>query len=203
MTVNNFTDTSESIYIIVDTFTAVAKPVVNLMVNTDGNMIETTWSTGNDNVTGYIIFYYHSNGSTTTFKENEVFHKYNDKNRKVYRVSVQALSIHLPSILTGPVTVRGKKSGFKCFDFSVSVCIVPERVGNISLSLIEEELNIAWGHTLEPNDFSWNYTVSIINTKTGSEVFRRVLPNTLTNVSTLELGMCVDTYPTYSFTCLL
>ena len=76
-------------------------------------------------------------------------------------------------------------------------------VGNISVSVRGEELIIAWEHTLEPNDFSWNYTVSIINIKTGSEVFRRVLPNTLTNVSTPELGMCVDTYPTYLATCLL
>ena len=70
------------------------------------------------------------------------------------------------------------------------------------MSVRGEEYTIAWGHTLEPNDFSWNYTVSIINTKSGSEVFRRVLPNTLSNVSTLELGMCVDTYPTYLATCL-
>ena len=60
------------------------------------------------------------------------------------------------------------------------------------MSVRGEELIIAWEHTLEPNDFSWNYTVSITNTESGSEVFRRVLPNTLTNVSTLELGMCVD-----------
>ena len=174
-----------------------------LRVNTDGNLIETTWSTGPDSITGYKIFYHHSNGSTTTITIKGTSHKFNDENRKVYRVSVQALSVPLPSILTGPVTVRGRKSEFNCFDFSVSVCIVPERVGNISLSLIGEELNIAWGHTLEPNDFPWNYTVSIINTKTGSEVFRRQLPNTLTSVSTLELGMCVDACFTYSFTCLL
>ena len=63
------------------------------MVTNDGNTIETTWFTGNDNVTGYKIFYYHSNGSTTKFKENRTFQKYNDENRSVYRVSVQALSV--------------------------------------------------------------------------------------------------------------
>ena len=176
--------------IIAHIITVVAKPVVNLTVTTDGNIIETTWSTGHDYVTRYKIFYYHSNGSTTTFKIKDTFHKLNDKNQKVYRVSVQALSVHLPSILTGPVTVRGRKSKFNYFDRDF-VYTVPEAVGTISVSLIGEELIIAWEHTLEPNDFSWNYTVSIINTGSGIEVFRRVLPNTLTNVSTLELGMCV------------
>ena len=98
---------------VADTFTASTKPVVNLGATTDGNIIETTWSTGHDHVTGYKIFYYHSNGSTTTFKISGTSHKLNDKNQKVYRVSVQALSVHLPSILTGPVTVRGRKSEFK------------------------------------------------------------------------------------------
>ena len=103
------------VHIIAHIFTVVAKPVVNLMVNTDGNIIETTWSIGHDHVTGYKVFYYHSNGSTTTFKENGTFQNFNDKNQKVYRVSIQALSVHLPSILTGPVTVRGRKSKFNCF----------------------------------------------------------------------------------------
>ena len=173
-----------------------------LMVNTDGNLIETTWSTGEDNVPGYKLFYYHSNGSTTTLKIKDTFHKLNDKNQKVYRVSVQALSVPLPSILTGPVTVRGRKSEFNCFDRDF-VYTVPEAVGNISVSVRGEELIIAWEHTLEPNDFSWNYTVFITNTGSGSEVFRRVLPNTLTNVSTLELGIYMHTFPTYSFTCWL
>ena len=90
------------------------------MVNSDGNLIETTWSTGEDNVTGYKLFYYHSNGSTTTFKISGTSHKFNDKNQKVYRVSVQALSVPLPSFLTGPVTVRGRKSEFNCFDLVIS-----------------------------------------------------------------------------------
>ena len=90
-------------------FAAVANAVVNLMVIADGYDVKTTWSTKEgSNATGYKIYYQHPNHNYTIFVLNDTFHKINDENQKVYTVSIQTLSVHLPSNIAGPVTVRGE-----------------------------------------------------------------------------------------------
>ena len=91
-------------------FAAATSSVVNLMVMSDEYDVKTTWSAEEgSNVAGYKIYYQHPNRDYTIYVLNNTSHQINDENQKVYTVSVQALSaVHLPSNITGPVTVRGE-----------------------------------------------------------------------------------------------
>ena len=92
----------------------VANPPMDLSVYVSKKIstIRVQWSMprGGDDVTGYYVLYNHPNNVTTinenadatsaTFIEGNAL-------QQVYSVSIQALSQHLPSVLIGPVTVRG------------------------------------------------------------------------------------------------
>ena len=77
------------------------------------------WSipSSGDDVTGYLVHYHHPNYDTTIAKISspnvyaDIFTEHNATQR-VYTVSVQALSKHLPSAVSGPVTVRGQLQSF-------------------------------------------------------------------------------------------
>ena len=74
---------------------------------------------------------------------------------------------------------------------------MPEGVKEIEVSLVGgERLNISWEKTPEPNDFTWNYTVSVTDNITGSEVFNRNRLMNETQVIDDKLGMC--SYCSYS-----
>ena len=82
------------------------------MVSASDFTVLTSWTISDDegNVTGYIIYYHLSDGNTSainiTVTHNS--HTFNEASLRVYRVSVQALSVHLPSTIAGPVTARGQ-----------------------------------------------------------------------------------------------
>ena len=59
-------------------------------------------------VTGYRVYYHHPINHTEV-DVTDHFHMFNESNasHRVYTVSVQALSQHLPSPLVGPITARG------------------------------------------------------------------------------------------------
>ena len=57
------------------------------------------------------------------------------------------------------------------------------------MAVIEDKLDISWDATPEPNDFYWNYTVSIINTKTNGEIFSDTVSMNVTKASTQKLGL--------------
>lgn len=79
-------------------------------------------STDGDTPTRYRLFFEHPSGNTTiTVNWNitsYIFHEQNEGLR-VYAVSIQALTEHIPSGVLGPVTVRGElfHSVFDCFFF--------------------------------------------------------------------------------------
>ena len=93
----------------------VANPPMDLSVYSSEkrSAITVEWSLprGGDDVTGYYVLYNHPSNVTTvkehaeatsaTFIEGNAF-------QRVYSVSIQALSQHLPSFVVGPVTVRGQ-----------------------------------------------------------------------------------------------
>ena len=94
---------------------AVANSPMDLIVSSSegSNIVTVEWSLhrGGDEVTGYRVFYNHPNNVVTIVWENAdttsaTFIESNDLQR-VYSVSIQALSKHLPSVVVGPVTVRG------------------------------------------------------------------------------------------------
>ena len=62
-------------------------------------------------VTEYLVYYCLSDSSeiNVTLNMTESSHIFIEENssQRVYTVSVQALSIHLPSAIVGPLTVRG------------------------------------------------------------------------------------------------
>ena len=63
-------------------------------------------------VTVYRVYYHHPMNQTVVDITGH-FHMFNESNasQRVYTVSVQALSQHLPSPLVGPITVRGQSVG--------------------------------------------------------------------------------------------
>ena len=97
-----------------DLLSTVANPPTDVSVHASErhSTVTVEWSMprGGDEVTGYRVFYNHTY-NVTTVKENAnatsaTFIESNALLR-VYSVSIQALSQHLPSIVVGPVTVRG------------------------------------------------------------------------------------------------
>ena len=66
-------------------------------------------STSGDDVTGYLVHYHHPIHSTTIRSIASNLDVFNENStHRVYAISVQALSTHLPSEVVGPVTVRGQ-----------------------------------------------------------------------------------------------
>ena len=94
-------------------FSIVASPPSNVTITASGNIVIVTWSisSSGDDVTGYVVYYHHPNDETIVNKSlsvnSDTFTEHNATQR-VYAVSVQALSKHLPSAVSGPVTVRGQ-----------------------------------------------------------------------------------------------
>ena len=93
----------------------VASPMSSVTVTASGNTVTVMWSisSSGDDVTGYLVHYHHPNFNTTIEKisspsvHSDTFTEHNATQR-VYTVSVQALSKHLSSAVSGPVTVRGQ-----------------------------------------------------------------------------------------------
>ena len=76
--------------------------------------ISVFWSSpiGGDAVTGYLVYYHHPNHNVTIINRtsNDLSATFTEltTTQRVYTVSIKALSEHLPSIVVGPVTARGK-----------------------------------------------------------------------------------------------
>ena len=91
----------------------VASPLSSVTVTTSGDKVTVMWSisSGGDDVIGYLVYYHHPNSETVANTKpsiySDTYTEYNTSQR-VYAVSVQALSMHLPSAVSGPVTVRGQ-----------------------------------------------------------------------------------------------
>ena len=91
----------------------VASPLTNVTVTANGNAVTVMWSisSSGNNVIGYLVYYHHSNSETVVNTKPRIYsHTFTEHNasQRVYAVSVQALSTHLPSAVSGPVTVRGQ-----------------------------------------------------------------------------------------------
>ena len=75
--------------------------------------------------------------------------------------------------------------------YSLCTFPVPGPVqGLVVVSVMERKLNISWEEPAEPNDYTLNYTVTITDISTGTELSRTVVldmnkPTTLTDI----LGM--------------
>ena len=88
-------------------YTVVASSELYPKVETSGNTVTTTW-TPDDKATEYRIIYHYKNNETSVMNVSETSHTVTERiGQRVYTVSVQALSIHLPSTIAGPVTARG------------------------------------------------------------------------------------------------
>ena len=89
-----------------------ASPPKDLTVTTtdSDHKVTVTWPGGGDNVVGYLVYYHHPDSSETILNTRSHLHTFNEANasQRVYAVSVQALSEHLPSEIVGPVTARGQ-----------------------------------------------------------------------------------------------
>ena len=76
--------------------------------------ISVFWSSpiGGDAVTKYLVYYHHPNHHVTIIERtsNDLSDTFTEltTTQRVYTVSIQALSEHLPSIVVGPVTARGQ-----------------------------------------------------------------------------------------------
>ena len=72
-------------------------------------IVTVSWSSTSDGITGYILYFYYHNNSVTvkTAASHERYATFVEENERVYSVSIQALSKHLPSIVVGPFYVRG------------------------------------------------------------------------------------------------
>ena len=110
----------------------VARPPTGLEARAENSKVLVSWSLSSDgdSVTGYLVYYQHPRRNSTvrnisspansdTFEEVDISHY-------VYRVSVQALSEHLPSELAGPVTVRGACERYICTDRTLILSYSPQ-----------------------------------------------------------------------------
>ena len=91
-------------------------PPMDLRVTTSqgSSTISVFWSSpiGGDAVTGYLVYYHHPNHNVTitnrTSEDLSATFTEPTTTQRVYTVSIQALSEHIPSIVVGPVTARGQ-----------------------------------------------------------------------------------------------
>ena len=90
-----------------------------MTVTASGNTVTVMWliSSSGDDVTGYLVHYHHPNYNTTVVKiSSPNFHSdtftEHTASQRVYTVSVQAMSQHLSSTVSGAVTVRGQLESF-------------------------------------------------------------------------------------------
>ena len=69
-----------------------------------------------------------------------------------------------------------------------SACVVPSSIVNLSMD--NDMLTVLWKEPVQPNDFTWNYTI-IVTHINGSELNRAVLSMNVTQlkVSNEKLGM--------------
>ena len=84
------------------------------VISSEGSStISVFWSSpiGGDAVTGYLVYYHHPNHNVTIINGTSTYPSATftelTTTQRVYTVSIQALSEHLPSIVVGPVTARG------------------------------------------------------------------------------------------------
>ena len=97
-------------------FSTVANPPMYLTVTTSegSSTISVFWSSpiGGDAVTGYLVYCHHPNHNVTIINRpsNDLSATFTEltTTQRVYTVSIQALSEHLPSTVVGPVTARGE-----------------------------------------------------------------------------------------------
>ena len=159
--------------------------------------ISVFWSSpiGGDAVTGYLVYYHHPNHDVTirnkTSNDFSVTFTELTTTQRVYTVSIQALSEHLPSIVVGPVTARGKFV-YTCISsicyiylyntsllfinvYSIVIPVPSPVQGLVVVSVMERKLNISWEEPAEPNDYTLNYTVTITDISTGTELSRTVV----------------------------
>ena len=178
-----------------------ARSLTDVTVTASGNTVTVMWSisSSGDDVTGYLVHYHHPNYDTSiknisTNVHSDIFTEHNDSQR-VYAVTVQALSRHLPSALSGPVTARGQL-GYK-FWISTSEnnnsLSVPGSVQDQLVEIVMNDiLSVSWEEPAQPNDYTLNYTVSVTNISAGTELSRSVLNETQLTV-TLPHTPCMDT----------
>ena len=150
--------------------------------------ISVFWSSpiGGDAVTGYLVYCHHPNHNVTIINRtsNDLSATFTEltTTQRVYTVSIQALSEHLPSIVVGPVTARGQFIAIFCLFFMHIHLLfqsVPGPVqGLVVVSVTERKLNISWEEPAEPNDYTLNYTVTITDISTGTELSRTVILDT-------------------------
>ena len=150
--------------------------------------ISVFWSSpiGGDAVTGYLVYYHHPNHYVTIINRpsNDLSVTFTEvtTTQRVYTVSIQALSEHLPSIVVGPVTARGQFV-FVLLIFlliCIHICLLFQSVpgpvqGLVVVCVMERKLNISWEEPAEPNDYTLNYTVTITDISTGTEMSRTVV----------------------------
>ena len=83
-----------------------------ITVTTTDSTVTVRWAKVGDMVTGYLVYYHHSDNNVTIVNRTSTTnsHTFNEttSSQRVYRVGVQALSEHLPSEIVGPVTARGQ-----------------------------------------------------------------------------------------------
>ena len=87
----------------------------------DSNTVIVSWSipSGGDSVIGYQLYYQHVNTVTTiNISSHDHTAVFTEGNERVYSVSIQSLSEHLPSDLVGPIIARGKS------DNNVLSCLI-------------------------------------------------------------------------------
>ena len=177
-------------------FSTAANPPMDFTLTTSegSSTISVFWSSpiGGDAVTGYLVYYHHPNHNVTIINRtsNDLSATFTEltTTQRVYTVSIQALSEHLPSIVVGPVTARSKflevyvldtpfVFALKCILYAHSFVIpAPSPVqGLVVVSVMERKLNISWEEPAEPNDYTLNYTVTITDISTGTELSRTVI----------------------------
>ena len=82
----------------------------DITVTTTLSTVMVSWLVPSDEdvVTGYLVYYSHPDYNMT-FNTTENLHIISEiASQRVYTVSVQALSEHLPSAIVGPFTARGQ-----------------------------------------------------------------------------------------------
>ena len=169
-------------------FISEASPPTDVHVDAseDSNIVIVSWSipSGGDSVIGYQLYYQHVNTVTIiNISSHDHTAVFTEGNERVYSVSIQSLSEHLPSDLVGPIIARGKidNNVLSCLIWSI---IVPTSVQNVLIyPVMEKRLNISWEKPKYPNSNTLNYTILIIDLSTNNKVWIK----TIDDVKSLEI----------------